>query len=328
MIGTTLIHIVFLLGFAYVLVKSVDVLIGILKHLVSVTRVGKFGITAFLLAFATSLPELFVGITAALEGNPSLSLGNVLGSNISNLSIVMGGTALVGSSIRVLGDFLRRDMYLSFFAGSLPLLMLVDSRLTRFEGVALVVVYVIFVMTVLKEKTVAVVSEQVEDESMVRRLFSVLHRRHAHRDIIRLFLSVGLLVFSAHMVVQLAESIAFGLGIPILLIGLFLVSLGTTLPELVFAVRSVQSKQVEMVFGNLLGSIVANATLVLGVVAIIEPITLDGGLQPYLLGTLGYVGIFLLFWVFVSTKKRLERWEGVVLLAGYGLFALVEFLRL
>ena len=82
-----------------------------------------------------------------------------------------------------------------------------------------------------------------------------------------------------------------------------------------------------MAFGDLLGSVVANSTLIMGIVALIAPFRLDGGLQPYLLGTLGFVGIFLLFWFFASTKRRLERWEGAVLLLGYLLFAVVEFLR-
>ena len=82
-----------------------------------------------------------------------------------------------------------------------------------------------------------------------------------------------------------------------------------------------------MVFGDLLGSVVANSTLIIGITALISPIKLDGGLKVYLLATVAFLVIFNLFWFFVRTKKRLDRWEGAVLLASYILFALIEFWR-
>lgn len=97
-----------LIVFGYLLVKSTEHLVSELKDISKITHLGKYGLTAFLLAFATSLPELVVGVTSAIEGRPELSLGNVLGSNIADLSLVMGGIAVVGGSIRVIGKFLRR----------------------------------------------------------------------------------------------------------------------------------------------------------------------------------------------------------------------------
>ena len=325
MLGT-FVAIVFLLGFALVLVKSTEVLTGSLKRLAQMTQLGQFGITAFVLAFATSLPELFVGVIAAFEGEPAISLGNILGSNIADLSLVIGGAAVVGSGMRVVGEFLRRDLFLSFLAGSLPLLMLVESRLSRFDGVVLCVVYVVYVVTVLKEKSGSM-AEHVAVEPAFKRLFSLLHKRSAERHMVRFAVGVALLLLSSHMIVQLAEMIAVGLGLPLLLVGLFLVAIGTSLPELVFEIRAVKEGHVGMAFGDLLGSVVANSTLIMGIVALIAPFRLDGGLQPFLLGSLGFVGIFLLFWFFASTKRRLERWEGAVLLLGYLLLAVVEFLR-
>lgn len=322
-----LLEIVLLVGFALVLVKSTEVLTGALERLAKVTKVGQFGITAFVLAFATSLPELFVGVIAALEGNPAISLGNILGSNIADLSLVIGGAAIVGGGISVVGEFLTRDLFLSFLAGSLPLLMLVDSRLTRFDGIILLVVYVIYVVTILREKSKKKSKKKME-EPVFRRMFYLLHKRRAERDVGKFLVGVTLLLFSSHMIVQLAEKIAVGFGVPVLLVGLFFVAIGTSLPELVFEIQAVKEGNIGMVFGDLLGSIVANSTLVMGIVGVISPFSLDGGLRPYLIGTLAFVVVFMVFWFFTSTKNRLERWEGAVLLLGYLGFILVEFLRI
>ena len=110
--------------------------------------------------------------------------------------------------------------------------------------------------------------------------------------------------------------------------GFILLSVATSLPELSFEIAAVRKRQVDMVFGDLLGSVVANSTLVLGLTALIQPIFLEKGLNAYLLATVFFAVIFCFFWLFVKSKKKLERWEGIVLLLIYVLFILAEFLRL
>lgn len=317
---------ILLIGFALVLVKSTELLTGALKRLARITKLGQFAVTAFILAFATSLPELVVAIVSSAEGDPTIALGNVLGSNIADLSLVIGGAAIVGGGIRVRGEFLRRDLFLTFLAGSLPLLMLVDSKLNRFDGIVLLVVYAIYVITVLKEKGEEIGKKEMKQPT-IKRMFNLLYKNHAERDFGKFMVGVVLLLFSSHMIVQLAEKVAVGFGVPLLLVGLFIVAIGTSLPELVFEIRAVREKQVEMAFGDLLGSIVANSTLIMGVVGVIAPFTLKTGLTPYLVGTLGFVVMFCLFWIFVSTKKHLERWEGIVLVLGYLVFIVAEFVK-
>jgi cation:H+ antiporter len=269
-------YLALLVIFAYLLIQATDHLVDELRDIARITKIGKFGLTAFLLAFATSLPELVVGIASAIEKRPILSLGNVLGSNIADVSLVMGGVAVVGGSFKVLGEFLKRDLFSTFLAGSLPLLLLVDGGLSHYAW---------------------------------------------------LIFWVVLLVFSADMLVRISSLFAGALGIPVILIGIFFVAVGTSLPEFAFELKAMRSEETAMVFGDLLGSVVANSTLVLGVTALIHPIFLDGGFQPYLLATVAFVVIFGLFWFFVSTKRILERWEGVLLLLVYVLFAILEFSR-
>ena len=126
------------------------------------------------------------------------------------------------------------------------------------------------------------------------------------------------------MIVQFSLKLALVLNVPVIVVGLVLVSIGTTLPELALEIEAIRKHQSEMVFGNLLGSIVANSTLVVGTVVLISPITIKG-FDEYLLATLVFIIAFGLFYFFVRTKRRLERWEGLVLLIVYLLFFLAEF---
>ena len=288
-----------------------------LKKLAHSTHLGKFALTSFIMALATSLPELFVGIAAALEGKPNLSLGNVIGSNIANLSLVIGGTALVGGSMKIVGDFLKKDVFYTFLAGSAPLILLLDNNLSKIDGLILLVVYAWYVTTVfhLGDKT-----------HSLNGILGRLDKKETEVALSLLFLGVILLIFSADMMVKVSYQLARFFNIPLLLVGLFLLAVGTSLPELSFGIKAIRAKQVAMVFGNLLGSVVANSSLVLGVTALIAPIKIVS-LQEYLVATIFFVLIFAAFYLFIRTKRRLDRWEGGVLFLLYIVFALAEFLR-
>ncbi len=320
-------QVLLLLLFSFVLIKSTELIVAAIRRMARRSRVGGFGISAFILALATSLPELVVGITASLEGMPGLVLGNVLGSNIADVSLVIGGAAIAGGRLRVAGQTLKRDLYLVFGVAVLPLLLIADSILSRADGVVLLIVYVLFVATVLK-KHARSVTEHALSESPVRRLLVAVTRRGGRGDFARFMLGVLGLILSSHMIVQLAGGIATGLGLPVLIIGLFLVAIGTSLPELVFEMKAVVSGNVGMAFGDLLGSVVANATLVLGVAAVIAPIKLsENGLGPYSYAIGAFVGLYSLFVYFSRSKSRLERWEGVILLLLYFGFVVIELGR-
>jgi cation:H+ antiporter len=128
------------------------------------------------------------------------------------------------------------------------------------------------------------------------------------------------------MIVKTAQSFATSLGIPVLLVGLFVVALGTSLPELALEIRAIKEKEVALVFGNLLGSTVANSTLIIGLTALIAPIEVVA-VNSYLIATLAYIVLFWLFWWLTKTKRRLDRWEGVVMILGYLVFIAIELVK-
>ncbi len=323
-----LVYLVLVLLFSFLLIKATDILMINLKALSRKTRIGQFAITAFLLALGTSLPELFVGITSALEGEPSLSLGNVIGSNIADVSLVIGGAALVGGAVSVRGIFLKRDVFYAFLAGAAPMVLLFDRNLSRIDGLILLALYGFYNFWIFTEryraKKTGLLKE--EEENFVRRLIRKLNHKGTKRELAWIFLGIALLLFSADVLVRVAKGLAIALNIPVLLIGLLLVAVGTSLPELAFSLKAIQEKESEMVFGDLLGSIVANGTLIIGITSLIAPIKIRA-FDEYLVATMAFVLSFGLFYFFIRTKKKLERWEGALLIGFYLAFVLSEFVH-
>lgn len=310
---------------AVVLLKATGVMVAGVNKLVRDTQWEAFGITAILVAVLTSFPELWVGVSSAWEGNPTLALGNVLGSNIANVSLTIGLAALVGGSVGVVGEFLKRDFFTAFLAGALPLLLFLDGTISRIDGVVLVMVYVIYTVgTFIGEQAY----RRKHHVGLFHRLFRRMDKLAPEKDVVWIMVGALVLAAAADQLVRVALRVADGLEVPPFLVGLFLVSMGTTLPELSFEIRAIRKKETGMVYGNLLGSIVANSTLILGITALIAPIRLGvQGAVPYLVATLAFVLLFGAFWLLVRTKKRLDRWEGGILILIYGLFIAWELLR-
>ena len=310
-----------LVFFCFLLIKATDILVSAIKFLARSTRLGKLAITSFFLALATSLPEFFVGITAALEGAPNLALGNVLGSNIADLSLVIGGAALLGGSVIVAGEVIERDILYAFLIGAAPLLLLLDRSLSRIDGIILILIYFWYNKTVFRFE-----GKGEESDVWVGRLIRKLKLRSSQNQLGWFFLGAALLIFSADVIVKTAVKIAVSLNLPLFWVGLFLVAVGTSLPELSFELAAIRKKQSSMVMGDLLGSVVANSTLILGVVSLISPIKVTS-LYTYLTATMFFLAIFAFFYVMVRTKRKFERWEAGILVFLYLLFIIAEFLR-
>lgn len=319
-------YLTLILFFSFLLIKAVDILVVNLKGFARASGLGQFAVATFLLALATSLPEFFVGIASAIEGEPNLSLGNVIGSNIANLSLVIGGAALIGGAVGVHGIFLRRDVFYAFLAGAAPMVLLFDKNLSQIDGVILLALYGFYNVWVFTERHREMIARGDEQEGFIRRLIRRLNHRGTKTELAWIFLGIALLLFSADMLVRIAQRMALVFNIPILLIGLFLVAVGTSLPELVFELKAIRAKQSEMVFGDLLGSIVANGTLIIGLTCLISPIRIQA-FDEYLLATMAFVVVFGAFYFFIRTKHRLERWEGAFLIGFYLAFVLSEFIH-
>ena len=262
-------------------------------------------------SFATSAPELIVSIKAALEGSPDLALGNVVGSNIANLGLVLAVTVLMGSI----------DVRKSFYTTDWPVMMVAsllfvgfiyeDKELQQFEGIIMVVLLVLFLFYLLRVQKPAVVDEMPEDDkpmSLIATLFYLLVG------------GVGLWAGS-ELLIEGAKSLASSFGVSERVIGITVVSIGTSIPELAASVIAVLKKEKAISLGNLIGSNIFNLLAVLGITSIVTPIKVidEGLLERDIFWMLG-ISFLILPLVFFPKGLRLGWKDGFVLLALYTLF--------
>jgi len=312
-----LIKLAVIIGLSMALVFISRVVVECFKQLVIKMGWGKIGVAAVLVALFTSLPEFVVGIVSALEGRPIISLGKVVGSNVANLSLIIGGAALLSGSVAVVGDFIRWEMAAALVAGVAPLILVTDGNLSRLDGVILLVIYAFYLKDLLGSGGRVRMKKNWKFDWVSR--VKVWHHNHTDRLLVKMVGGVLVMVWLAEQIIATAVKLANEWQIPVLLVSLLVVAIGTSLPEFVLMVEAIKKKEVALVFGGLLGSVVTNATLILGVTAVIAPIK---GVRWSSFGllSLAFLLIFLFFWLFVSTKRRLDRWEGAVLLGIYLMF--------
>lgn len=318
--------ILLLIIFSFLLIKAADLVIVALRRIARWTKTGVFALSAIILAIGTSFPELFVGITSAIEKEPSLSLGVILGSNIANISLVAGLTAFVAGKVHVHGDFLKRDVWIALVAGILPIILILDGELSRVDGFVLLAAYGAYASSFFKARFMEVAQEHKKESFFYRflRRFNHINTRRT-KEYGRLFVGIALLLFSADVIVKISIQLASIANIPVFVIGLVLIAIGTSLPEFAFSFRTLKDHEPSMFFGNLLGSTIANSTLVIGTVSVIHPIKVLA-VNQYFIAVIAFIVIFLSFWYFIRSKHRLDRWEAGFLLLLYAIFLIVEFI--
>ena len=288
---------------------------ALLKSSVSISlklSIPKIIVGMTVVSFATSLPELVVSLKAALAGNPDLALGNVVGSNAANIGLVLGVTLLFGS-MEVTSSFYKIDWPVMMVA-SLMLLgfLYFDGVLSRLEGGVLVFVMIAFLWWLLKMQSgPAVVDELPSDDELLSIPMTLFYLVAG---------GVGLWLGSEWLV-KAAVNIAEDLGVSDRVIGLTVVSIGTSIPELAASIIAMIKKEKAISLGNLIGSNIFNIMSVLGITAIVSPITVkDQGFITNDLFFMTFIAFVLFPLVFAPSKMKLSWKEGLVLLTIYGAF--------
>jgi cation:H+ antiporter len=319
------IEILILILFSFVLIKSADTVVYALRGINSRLGTGVFALSAIILAVGTSLPELFVGITSALEATSDLTFGVVLGSNIANIALICGITALIVGKVNIHGDYLAKDFLIATVAGLLPVIFILDGSLSRVDGLILMSLYAAYLARFLKSKFAEISQEHKKESYFFRFLHEIqfIERGFKH-DAVKLFFGIAVLLFSADVIVKTSIEIANFMGISVFVIGLIVIAVGTSLPELAFSFRSLEDHEPSMFFGNILGSTVINSTLILGLTSFIYPIRI-GSLDKYFEAVITFLVVSVALWLFVRTKHRLDRWEAGILIFIYIIFAALEF---
>lgn len=315
-----------LVFFSFVLIKSADITVSALKKISSLLKTGTFALSAIILTLGTSSPEISVAITSALQNVPNLSLGVVIGSNIANLSLIAAIASLSVEKVEVRGKISKRDTWIALLTGLAPIMFALDGQVSRADGLILLMMYLIYAMSLFKLRFIEI-AQYHEDDPFVYKFYRVINSiGHANTKTYRrlIFGVLGLLI-SANIIVVLSKFIAREMGLPVFVIGLIVLAIGTSLPELAFSLRALKNHASGMFLGNILGSIVVNSTFIIGLTSVIRPIVVKSPSDYYIAG-LTFALISLCFWYFTKSKRRIDWWEALVLLFIYLAFALWEFL--
>lgn len=276
--------------------------LGVSALLVSLTVVG----------LGTSMPEMVVSIRAALAGAPGIVVGNVVGSNIANSLLVMGLAALI-YPMRTPNIHFRRDAIMVIVSALILTLIVFQDVLERMVGIGLVAMVVLyFIYAYLTERDSAPVKAEIKESVTQDKAFQIF------RSLVFITAGLAMVIIGAKWVVNGALSLAVMAGISETVIGLTIVAVGTSLPELATALMAAMRGQTSVVFGNILGSNIQNILTILGVTAIVQPISIPDQIAHLDIWVM--LGATFLMLGFAITKWRLNRVEGGIMLTAYFLY--------
>lgn len=245
-----------------VLIWGADVLIVQSEKIALKFNIPEFIIGATLIALGTSLPEMAASIAASATDKPEIAIANVIGSNILNITLVLASVFLIARNISPDRDFFSKDSTWALMPVFVFILMVLDGVVSRFDAALLLLLMGAYLLFLLQDAK-NIPEEDLEEIDMAH--FSWPN------TIVMLFVGLILVIIGAHFTVESASDIAKSFGISEWIIGIIMVSLGTSLPELVVSITAALKGKVDMAIGNIIGSNMANTTVVLGAAALVKP---------------------------------------------------------
>lgn len=303
-------YLLLIVGFV-LLVKGADVFVDGSSSVAKNLRVPSIIIGLTVVAFGTSCPEAAVSVTASLNGQNAISFSNVVGSNIFNLMVVTGLSAIL-SPVKTDKDLLKRDFPISILAAAaLIVLTLVigdGSMLSRVDGVILLIFFGVFLWLMIRTALTNRSSAAEEDEYKVMPMW---------KSFLFIILGITGIIIGGQLVVDSATDIALALGMSETLVGLTIVSIGTSLPELVTSIVAAKKGEADIALGNVVGSNIFNILLILGLASAISPMTVE---MESIYDTVILIAMsFLVFLPLLKTKK-VNRSMGIIMVVVYAIY--------
>lgn len=309
-----------LLSFAYltaalfVLVRSSELFLAGAKHIGNSFGLSKFTIGVLIVAFGTSLPELASSIFAVLQGSPEVVIASVVGSNVTNILLIVGLLALISGRIVINQELIKTELPIFFIATALFVVMLYDGVVDSIEGGLLVTTFAVFAWYLLSEARKA---KQIHVEN-------VRAKKHPHiqidyKSIIYIVVGIIGVLIGAHYTVEMTVSMATALFVPVGLISIAALSIGASLPELFVSLHALKDGEVELAVGNIFGSNVFNILVVAGIPALIAPLTVEPIIM--IVGLPILIAASAIFFV-TGLSKQVLRWEGIMMLLFFVFFVI------
>lgn len=292
---------VLLLVFGIVVVlKSADWLTNGAVGLATRLGISQIVIGLTLVAIGTSMPEFFVSIVSAIKGTPDLAVGNIVGSNIFNVLLIVGVAATV-APITIQRGTVRRDIPIAIIASIMLMVMMLDDIISRIDALILFAAFIAFIWITLRDSKNASNEEDPSKEAI-----------GGGKSVFLILIGLVGLVLGSNIFVDNASSLAHSWGISDAIIGLTIVAGGTSLPELATSVVAARKGDSGIAIGNVLGSNVFNILMILGLTGLISPMHIQ---NITYVDMVVMVVSMVLFWLFSFTKLRIDRWEGCVMIA-------------
>jgi cation:H+ antiporter len=272
-------------------------------------HLSKYVVGFIVIAFISILPEAFISINSALKGVPEFGLGTLFGSNVADLTLVFAILTMYGGrSLKVESQVLKQ-VYLYPFFLLLPLVLGLNGHYSRLEGAALIIAGSLFYYLIFKNSA--------NEQSVPG------NQDGKYKNILLLLFSMSILLVGSHFTVTSATELAEDLKITPLLIGMLVVSLGTTLPELFYSLKSIKRKNDDLAVGDILGTVLADATILVGILSFVRPFYFPVKIV-YITGAF-MVAASLVLLMYMRSGRTVTKKEGRMLLSFWAAYAIIEF---
>ena len=303
-------YLLLLIGFV-LLIKGADLFVDGSSSIAGILKIPSVIIGLTIVAMGTSAPEAAVSINAGLVGNSDISLGNIVGSNIFNLLIVIGACAVIFPAASN-EDILKRDLWWNIGVSALLFVLIINGGISRAEGLILLAVFLFYLGLMLRSALQNRVEETPKDLLPL------------WKSILYVVLGLAAVVFGGDMVVDNASMIAKAWGMSDTLVGLTIVAIGTSLPELVTSITASKKGDSGIALGNAVGSCLFNVLFILGIASTLTPIN---AVPELIIDTVILIAVTILILIVAKTGKKTNRLEGLICVAGYIIYTIYIIMR-
>jgi cation:H+ antiporter len=313
-----ILHILILLGSFFLLALAGKWLIDAMSRIGVCLKLKEFVLAFFVVGIGATLPNLIIGIFSAANGISELSFGDVVGSNIFDISIVVGLAALISrGGLSSNSRTVQGSAIFTTIIALLPLLLIFDGSLSRIDGILLLVSFVIYSWWLFSKKDRFT---KIYEDCKIK--FKPLE---IAKDVVVILVGLGMLLIGGEGIVKSATYLYQELNLPLGLIGIFVVAIGTCMPETIFSLHAARKGQDWMILGNQMGNVAITSTFILGIVSLISPIKIVD-FSPFVIARVFLIIAIISFFVFAKTGQKITKAEGFALIAIYGAFLIVEIL--
>lgn len=294
---------------------SSNFLVDVLKKVCKFLGWKEFVVSFFIVAFATTIPNFIVDTISALNQVPQLAFGDVVGTNIADLTLIIALSALISKAgLSIPSRTVQGSSIFTIGVAILPLILIHDGTLTQSDGILLLAAFLLYLVWLFQKRE--------RFEKVYDGIYEPLSLRFFLKNLGFLIFSIVLLLLSGQGIVKSAVFFSDYFHFPLALIGILVVGLGTALPELSFTLQAARKSQDWMIVGDVMGSIIMTSTLVLGVVVLISPIKIVD-FSPFAIGRIFLIISAIFFLLFIRTGRKITRKEALFLLGIYITFVLV-----